>query len=425
MLYRVCLSLGVILMLAGCSSSVDSTSHITTPPVEYRRGGKIVLGSPSLTAGIPGRGPLEISEIDQWLDDPKNHEPLDLSLPAHFDAAEELVVLPDDNPLTRAKIELGRQLFFDKRMSGLGQVTQEASDFGFSCATCHQPRQAFAAYIVMPEIARNAPPIFNRLFSREQFWDGKAKSLEDQPRFPISNRFEMNTSPQHCETRLAKIEGYRLQFERIFGGLKFENVSKALACFQRALVTGASAWDYDQLVNKYEAQGIENLNKEERLTYREAKSSAAANPMSAAAKRGEKLFFSDRTRCSECHSGPNFTDEQYYNLGVPPYDSGHPDPGRYKVSKRKEDRGAFKTPTLRNVTMTPPYMHAGQIENLADVISWFSDGGMSDGDDSKGQPTGEIEPLNLTAEEQQDLLAFLECLNSPLPPIETGRLPRD
>jgi len=201
----------------------------TGPLAEYRFGGKIVLGSPSLTAGLPGSGPLTRDQIRNWLEDPEVHRVLDFVLPLGLRDAADLVRIPSENPLTRAKIELGRQLFFDTRLS-------EYSDF--ACATCHIPEQHYSASTVMPESDRNPSVCFNRLFSERQFWDGRAKSLEDQPESPISNIFEMNTTPEKCVVRLQSIEGYQLQFDAIFGRLDMEAVGFALACFQRALVTG-------------------------------------------------------------------------------------------------------------------------------------------------------------------------------------------
>jgi cytochrome c peroxidase len=139
--------------------------------------------------------------------------------------------------------------------------------------------------------------------------------------------------------------------------------------------------------------------------------------MSEAAIRGEALFFSERTRCSTCHSGPNLTDEKYHNVGIGMQDAD-PEPGHFKHTRRGEDWGAFKTPTLRNVANTSPYMHNGQLANLREVIEWFDRGGYLHADLDRT-----IRPLNLSRDEKRDLIAFMEALTGPLPPVETGRLP--
>ncbi len=410
-----------IALLLGLAASVGCNGR---PPdnagpaaAEHRRAGKIVLGSPSLTAGIPGHGTLAVAEIRAWLDDPENHKPLDYVLPVSLIDAADSTYIPDDSPLTRAKIELGRQLFFDTRLSGIKSGgTKEAG--GFSCAVCHQPDQAYSAHIVMPEVERNAPPTFNRLFSRRQLWDGKAASLEDHPNSPITNPFEMDTTPDECVARIRAIEGYRIQFERVFGEVTFENIGKALAAFQRALVTGPSPWDYHRLLERYKDKDEEALSPTEREVYDEAKAGAARQPMSEAALRGAEVFFGERGRCYLCHTGANLTDELYHNLGAG-FENPHEDLGRYKVTGRDEDRGAFKTPSLRNVAKTPPYMHDGSFQTLAQVVDFFDRG---------GQPNPnlapEIEPLGLTATEKRDLIEFLDSLTSPLPPVEEGRLPQ-
>jgi len=192
---KACLSLITwaigILFLAmvlywGCAPvAPEDGSSSTLPPAEYLFEGKIVLGSPSLTAGIPGKGPLTADQIRNWLEGSEVHRVLDFVLPLGLRGAEDQVWIPAENPLTRAKIELGRQLFFDLRLSEYGD---------FACVTCHIPRQNYSAYNVMPDVGRNPSVCFNRLLSEEQFWDGRAKSLEDQPESPISNKMRCSSS---------------------------------------------------------------------------------------------------------------------------------------------------------------------------------------------------------------------------------------
>jgi cytochrome c peroxidase len=360
-----------------------------------------------LTAGIPGEGPLTLDEIRAWLVLDGVHEPLDITLPVGWMDADCLVWFPRENPLTRAKIELGRQLFFDPRLSRVGDT---------SCATCHRPEQDYSIHGVIPESRRNPPVCFNRLFSQRQSWDGRDESLEQQVAGPVRGRVELSTTFEDCADRLKSIEGYRSQFEAVFGRLDFDAVAAALACFQRVLVTGTSPWDYRRLLSKYDDDPA-TLSEEARALVQALRQGAQAHPMSAAAIRGEALFFSDRTRCGTCHTGPNLTDESYHNVGAGMADSNL-DLGRYLITGRSEDRGAFKTPTLRNVARTSPYMHNGQLGTLREVVDWFDRGGFSHPDLDSG-----IRPLNLTRDEKRDLVAFLESLTGPLPPVQTGRLP--
>ena len=398
--------------LLGCGDSSRSGQPTATAPPEWTRGGKVILSSPSLTAGLPGTGPLTVEQLKPWLDDPRNHQPLDFALPVGMTDAQTLAFVPQDNPLTRAKIELGRQMFFDNRLSGLG-VGQDFNG-GFSCAECHQPDQGYAAWLVMPEVGRNAPVAFNRLFSRAQFWDGKAASLEEQPLTPINNVFEMNASKQKCVEAVRAVPEYRLQFETIFGEVSFENVCKAVACFERALVTGASPWDYRRRIQELEKRSPQTLSLAEEQLLEELRAGAKRHPMSAAAIRGEAIFFGDRGGCFRCHTGPNLTDEAYHNV-FPGSGLEILDTGRHRQTGRAEDHNAFKTPTLRNLANTAPYMHDGGFDRLEEVIEWFDSGG--DEDD-------EIEPLGLSRQEKNDLLAFLHALKSPLPQVQTERLPQ-
>jgi cytochrome c peroxidase len=377
-------------------------------PEDVYSDGKLVLGSPSLTSGIPGDGVLTIEQARRWLSDPAVHQPIDFALPLGLRDAANLVWIPADNPLTRAKIELGRQLFFDGRLSGFGTM---------ACAGCHIPERGYSAGMVMPDVGRNPSGCFNRLFSERQFWDGRAPSLEGQPESPIKHHFEMGTTPEECVVRLKSIAGYDLQFQVIFGTLDFESVGKALACFQRVLVTGASPWDYRRILTSLGDHDNASFSARERLLLEQLHAGARAHPMTESAIRGESLFFSDRTRCAWCHSGPNLTDEEYHNVGVG-MDNARQDLGRFEITQRNEDRGAFKTPTLRNIAQTPPYMHDGRFQTLREVVDWFDRGGFVHADLDRA-----IRPINLTSNEKRDLVAFLEALTGPLPPVETARLP--
>jgi cytochrome c peroxidase len=275
---------------------------------------KILLGSPELTAGIPGEGPLTVDEIRAWLDRPENHEPLEVELPLGLAAGADQIVGLDENPMTRAKIELGRQLYFDPRLS---------ADFTVSCASCHHPDEGYTRHtqfgvgIEDQEGGRNSPVSYNRILSAAQFWDGRAASLEEQAIGPIANPIEMGNTHEACVECLEGIEGYRLQFAAIFkdeGGLTIENVGKAIATFERAIVTGPSPFDYYAQLEpflRFDEEDLADLKEDDPelyARYESVKQAAEANPMSESAIRGRDLFFSDRVGCTACHVGPNLTD---------------------------------------------------------------------------------------------------------------------
>jgi cytochrome c peroxidase len=227
----------------------------------------------------------------------------------------------------------------------------------------------------------------------------------------------MGMTLQDCTSRLAAIEGYRMQFEAIFGKLDFDAFSAALASFQRALVTGPSPWDYRRLLRQHESRDSQSRLADESKLLPELREGARSHPMSEAAIRGEALFFSERTRCGMCHSGPNLTDEAFHNVGIG-MEEADPPLGRFEHTQRQEDWGAFKTPTLRNVARTSPYMHNGVLITLAEVVDWFDRGGYAHAGLDRA-----VRPLNLTRQEKRDLVAFMEALTGELPPVETGRLP--
>lgn len=376
---------------------------------------KVQLGSPELTAGIPGEGDLTPDQIKAWLDDPKNHVSLDPVLPLGLSAGQSQMKGLDANPLTRAKIELGRQLYFDPRLSSDGTV---------SCASCHHPDHGYAKEtrfgvgVKNQEGNRNSPTAYNRILSDKQFWDGRAGSLEEQAIGPIANPIEMANTHEACVTTLKDIEGYRLQFDKIFGGLTIENVGQALASFERAVVTGPSPFDYYEQFRPLAAQDPSDLEDEPALLakYQQAKAAAEAHPLSDSAKRGRDLFFG-KANCSACHVGANLTDELYHNLGVG-MEAAQPDLGRFTVSKEEKDKGAFKTPTIRNVAKTPPYMHDGSQKTLEEVVEWYNKGGHPN-----PHLSDKIKKLDLTDQEKQDLVAFMMACTGDFPPVASGRLP--
>jgi len=402
---------------SAAADAATATQAATTPAVKPT---EVTLGAAELTAGIPGEGPLTVKDLRAWLDDPSNHAELEVKLPLGLDAGADAIKGLDENPLTRAKIELGRQLYFDPRLS---------ADATISCASCHDPVEGFARHTQFGEGIkgqtgdRNSPVSYNRILSGPQFWDGRAASLEEQAKGPIENPIEMGNTHDACVACIADVEGYKMQFEEIFeDGVTIDNVAKAIAAFERTIVTGPAPFDYYEIVRKYNDQlgqdGIEALKEDDPDLYAEYQEAVeGARGMSESARRGRELFFSNRVGCTACHVGPNLSDELYHNLGVG-MDKENPDLGRFKVTGDEKDRGAFKTPTIRNVAQTGPYMHDGSQQTLEEVVEWYSKGGHPNPNlDEK------IKKIDLTDQEKKDLVEFMKACTGPFPPIERDRLP--
>ena len=291
---------------------------------------------------------------------------------------ENLIVIPKDNPMTKGKIELGKLLFFDKRLSKNNTI---------ACASCHMPNLAFtdgqpvSTGIHRLQGGRSAPTAINRLFSSAQFWDGRAATLEDQSTGPFVSPVEHGFA-NHDElvAKVNSIEGYKAFFQQVFQGpVTKNNIGKAIASFQRTLISGNSPYD------KY------NSGKD-------------ANALSVRAQKGLELF-RGKALCFTCHSGANFTDEKFHNLGID-WDSDHVDLGRYSVTKEAKDMGAFKTPTLREIAHTAPYMHNGRFGTLQQVIDFYNQGGIAN---PHKDPF--MQPLKLSNQEKEDLVEFLHSLN--------------
>jgi cytochrome c peroxidase len=225
----------------------------------------------------------------------------------------------------------------------------------------------------------------NRLFSDTQQWAGTRASLEDQA-IKASDQ-----TPQLLVKNLGAIPEYQAEFRKVFGTeLNPDGVAKAIAAYERTILSGNSPYD------RFRA--------------------GAGAALPAAARRGLALF-GGKARCVTCHAGFNFTDESYHNLGVG-MERRNPDLGRHTVSKREEHKGAFKTPTLRDVAPRPPYMHDGSLRSLAEVIAFYDRGGTPN-----RWLSGEIRPLGLTPEEQADLVAFLQALTGEVA-VEVSSPPR-
>ena len=318
--------------------------------------------------------------------------------------------IPKDSPITPRKVELGRKLFFDKRLSADGQV---------SCATCHDPRLGFtdakpkAEGIGGRRGARNTPTILNSMFNAGQFWDGRAATLDAQALMPLVNPDEMgNETLEQVVARLQKIPEYSIGFREIFGrALTMDDLAKAIAAYERTLVSGNSPFD------RY--------------------ISGDRTAITESALRGLGLF-RGKARCSICHnfnlSFPFLTDQNYRNTGIaannPAFNAltkaalelarrgataeslkalgnreGASELGRFLVTGNALDIGAFRTPSLRNVELTAPYFHDGSAATLRDVVGYYARGG-----NESPSRDWELQIVSLSESEQQDLVEFLKSL---------------
>lgn len=344
--------------------------------------------------GVIGSAPL-FAVLQSAYASPSGHAP-------HGTVTVDGVTVPDIGPLPtstptpstnlnyKAKIDLGKQLYFDGRLSKNGAI---------SCAFCHNPGTGFAdprqtsIGIDGGVGGRQSPTVYNTAFNHLQFWDGRARSLEEQAIGPIQNPIEMGETHENVVRKLSKIKGYQQQFRAVFGtDVNLQGLANAIAAYERTVISTNSAFD------KYMAGDQKALDE--------------------AAVRGLALF-KGKARCILCHNGPNFTDNQFHNLGVPQVGPMKEDLGRFSVTKAEKDRGAFKTPTLRSITETAPYMHDGALKTLEEVVGFLNKGG-----GSNQNLSALMKPLDLTAEEQSDLVAFLKSLTGEPIKFEMPKLPK-
>jgi cytochrome c peroxidase len=338
------------------------------------------------------------------------------------------IPIPADNPQTSEKIALGKKLFDDKRFSSTGQV---------SCATCHDEKKAFTDSPLRTSRGikkggttltgtRNAPTVVNAAYFDVQFWDGRSPSLEDQSQHPFINPVEMGLKDHQPILKIVRSDPeYVKAFERVFGKkgtqVTMKEVQQAIGAFERTQVAGNSPFD--------------------RYFY-----GGDAKALTDAQKRGFDLYV-NKGRCVSCHvieqTQALFTDNRFHNVGVGINDVQKDVPdlagaflqakatlaevdvkilsdkrtselGRFAISRDLEGLGAFKTPTLRNVAVTPPYMHDGSLATLKDVMTHYNNGGVTkEGDPVNDFLSGGIRPLNLTEPEIDDLISFMEALTSP------------
>lgn len=291
---------------------------------------------------------------------------LDIILPA-----------PDDNQLTPAKVDLGRRLFNDRRLSSDGTV---------ACASCHNPSRAFtdgrvvAAGVAGRTGVRNAPALINRGYGSAFFWDGRASTLEAQVLQPLLDTREMAATRESVLQTLRRDRQYRRQFRAAFDREpEWDDVGRALASYVRTIRSGNAPYD----------------------RFRNGDKSALTDQQ----QRGMRIFFGGGN-CWSCHKGASLTDEQFHNTGVAFRRSDVSDDGRFLITQRPADRRAFKTPTLREIARTAPYMHDGSIATLEEVVEHYDRGGSADQALDR-----EIRPLALSADDKRALVAFLRSLS--------------
>jgi cytochrome c peroxidase len=286
------------------------------------------------------------------------------------------MTIPPDNPLTPEKVALGRELFFDERLSGDGSR---------SCYSCHVCEKGLTDGLAKAigagnkQLPRSSPTLWNIGYHHEFYWDGRSPSLEKQALAAWTGA-NMGAKPDEILKKLNALEGYRQQFQKVFGnnGLTADHVVKAIAAFERTIISGDTAWD----------------------RFRAGDQAA----MSDSGKRGWQVF--QDAKCTNCHDGVLLTDQQYHNAGIG-MDQKDPDVGRAKFTNKPEDTGAFKTPTLRDIDKSAPYFHDGSAKTLEDAVNIMLGG---------GKPNEHLDKKNLqkrtlTKQQHDDLLAFLRSLN--------------
>lgn len=297
--------------------------------------------------------------------------------------------IPADNPLTPEKAALGRQLYHDPRLSGDGQL---------SCYSCHVCEKGLTDGKALGQgafgkpLTRSAPSMWNVGYHWALYWDGRAPSLEKQA-FAAWKGVNMGAAePQKVVDALNAIPGYRAQFQAVFGApASVDNVPQALAAHMRTIVGGRTPFDRWQ--------------------------AGDTSALGASAVRGWEVF--QRVGCKECHAGVLFTDLQFHNVGIG-MDKAEPDLGRFKVTNVEQDKGGFKTPTLRDIAQSAPYFHDGSAATLEDAVDVMLGGG-------KPNPwlsTDKLKPAQVTPQERADLLEFLRSLDEPCdqpaPPLPPG-----
>ena len=387
-------------------------AELTTPDRRLDPRQLIDVVKEEVKGGEATEGPTPLSYL--WLPaDPStiSDEPYEVVVPLGLDPVA--ATIPASNPITKGKVELGRQLYFDPRLSKNTTV---------SCATCHDPARGWTdnaktSIGIDGQVGgRNAPTVLNTAYGRSMFWDGRAPSLEGQAQGPIQNKIEMgDQSYKEIVERLRTIPGYQDQFRKVFGtDVTLDGMAKAIASFERTALSGNSAYD--------------------RYTQGDPDDEATFKILDDSQKRGMVLFglrlpqddpykveaaLLKKANCTSCHAGSNFSDEMFHNLGVG-YDATagkFADLGRFAIApigaKNEAEAGSFKTPTVRDITRTGPYMHDGSEQTLEAVIDFYNKGG-----NPNNSLDPAMKPLHLTDQEKADLVAFMKALAGA--PIEVA-----
>ncbi len=305
-----------------------------------------------------------------------NMPPLSQADPMVIPAGFPKPAIPTNNPVTPAKVELGRQLFYEVQLS---------RDNSKSCASCHSEAASFsdAGNTVSMGVfnqrgSRNAPALVNLAYDTTFFWDGRASTLEDQAVLPILNPVELSSDSISVVAKLSSNTFYKALFGQAFGDeqITMQRIGMALASFERTMISGSS--DYDRFM------------------------AGDSSALSKSALHGMQLFNSKQVNCVGCHSGVNFTDNNYHSTGLAQF---YEDQGRQDVTRNPQDNGKFRTPSLRNVGLTAPYMHDGSFATLDTVLGHYREGG-------KHNQTQDqlIQRLNISDQDVKDIIAFLNSL---------------
>ncbi|MCM3870258.1 MAG: c-type cytochrome [Pyrinomonadaceae bacterium] len=301
-------------------------------------------------------------------------QPEILPLPQQLTTYEAMPI-PADNPMSPEKVALGRQLFFDERLSGDGSR---------SCYSCHVCEKgltdglAKAVGAFNKQLPRSSPTLWNIGYHKEFYWDGRSPSLEKQAMAAWTGA-NMGAKADEIAIKLNAIEGYHSQFHKVFNGdVTPDNIVKAIAAFERTIISGDTAWD----------------------RYRAGDQSA----LSESAVRGWNVF--QAIKCTNCHDGVLLTDQQYHNVGIG-MDQKEPDVGRFKVTNKPEDTGAFKTPTLRDISKSAPYFHDGSAKTLEEALDIMLGGGKP----NQYLDKKNLEKHDVLPDQRQALLDFLKSLD--------------
>ena len=289
----------------------------------------------------------------------------------------EAMPIPADNPLTPEKVALGRQLFFDERLS------IDGSKSCYSCHVCEKGLTDGLPKAIGPgnkTLPRSSPTLWNIGYHKEFYWDGRSPSLEKQAMAAWKGG-NMGVGEKTAEfaAKVNSLQGYKQQFQKVFqSDATPENMMMAIAAFERTIISGNTAWDRFKAGNQ--------------------------TALSQSAYRGWNIF--QAIKCNNCHDGALFTDQQYHNVGIG-MDQKEPDPGRFNVTKNPQDTGAFKTPTLRDIAKSAPYFHDGSAQTLEEAVDIMLAGGKP----NQYLDKKNLQPQKVLPEQREDLLNFLRSLS--------------